>query len=178
MFMSKKILLINILIFCVVSSMLSAASLYEKVTDEQYLKLEFLPLCTSEGQTIFQITNVSGQKLLVDPAFMEVDKYDAHRFGIDLVNLTISDSYPKMTSKAYVGGQGDWYPMEAGEVIQHKIDFREYAVSPLDTSAQYMPAFNGMPIRVITTIEGKKVTMFNGVFDTTFSSQFGPECWK
>ncbi|MCT7941560.1 hypothetical protein [Shewanella holmiensis] len=174
----KNLLITILLSLAIVPSALSAASLYEKVTDEQYLKLEFLPLCTSEGQTIFQITNVSGQKLLVDPAFMEVDKYDAHRFGVDLVNLTISDSYPKMTSKANAGGQGDWYPMEAGEVIQHKIDFREYAISPLDTSAQYMPAFNGMPIRMITTLEGKKVTMFKGVFDTTFSSQFGPGCWK
>ncbi|MEZ9142368.1 MULTISPECIES: hypothetical protein [unclassified Shewanella] len=176
--MDNKVLLIITLSICVVSDIPSAASLYEKVTDEQYLKLEFLPLCTNEGQTIFQITNVSGQKLLVDPAFMEVDKYDAHRFGVDLVNLNISESYPKMTSKANAGGQGDWYPMETGEVIQHKIDFREYAISPLDTSVQYMPAFNGMPIRMITTIEGKKVTMFKGVFDTTLSSQFGYDCWK
>jgi hypothetical protein len=174
----KNLLLTIFLSLAIVPSVPSAASLYETVTDEQYLRLEFLPLCTNEGQVIFQITNVSGQKLLVDPAFMEVDKYDAHRFGVDLVNLTSSGNYPKMTSKANAGGQDDWYPMEAGEVIQHKIDFREYAVSPLDTSDQYMPAFNGMPIRMITTVEGKKITMFKGVFDTTLTSQFGPECWK
>jgi hypothetical protein len=174
----KNLLLSIFLSLAIVPSALSAAALYEKVTDEQYLRLEFLPLCTNEGQTIFQITNVSGQKLLVDPAFMEVDKYDAHRFGIDLVNLTNSDSYPKMTSKANAGGQHNWYPLEAGEVIQHKIDFREYAVSAIDTSVQYMPAFNGMPIRMITTVEGKEVTMFKGIFDSTLSSQFGPECWK
>ncbi len=174
----KKLLLIILISLVALPSVLAANSLYEKVTDEQYLKLVFLPLCTSEGQTIFQITNVSGQKLLVDPAFMETAKYDANRFGIDLVNLSNNENYPKMTSKAHPGDQHDWYPMEAGEVVQHKIDFRDYAVTPLDTSFQYLPAFNGMPIRMITTLEGKKVTMFKSVFDSTLSSQFGPECWK
>ncbi len=161
-------------------SVQSQEKLFETITDETYLKLEFIPLCSAEGQVIFQITNMSGQKLLVDPAFMDVIAYDAHRAGISLSHVTESmDSFdPKITGKVQIQSQYDWYPMEVGDIIQHKIDFREYAVSPIGTSLQYMPTFNGMPIRMVTTLDGKKVTMFKSVIDVSLNDQFGPECWK
>ena len=171
-------LLIILISIIIVPIALSADSLFKAVTNEKYLALEFLPLCTSEGQTIFQLTNVSGQKLLVDPAFMDIDKFDANRFGIDLVNLTNVGDDPRLSSKASPEGQNNWYPMEAGEVVQHKIDFREYGESALDTSVVYLPAFNGMPIRMITTLDGQKVTLFRSVLDRTYANKFGPECWK
>jgi hypothetical protein len=170
--------MITALSLLVISSLLNADSMFEVADNGDYLHLEFLPLCTNEGQTIFQITNVSGQDLLVDPAFMEIEKYDAMRFGIQLDILDSTAPPPKMTNKITAEGQYGWFPMAAGTVIQHKIDFRDYAVSPLDTSLWYLPSFNGMPIRIITTIDGKKITMFDSVLDTTLSDKFGPECWK
>lgn len=173
---------IMFLLGCLTTSFLAYGqdSLFEAVDGESYLKLEFLPLCSVEGQVIFQVTNTSGQLLLVDSAFVDVETYDAHRSGIRLTHFTEEVDYsdPATRSRGGAYSENDWTPLEVGEVVQHKIDFRDYAVLPVDTSLQYMPIFNGKPIRMITTVEGKKVTLFKSVIDDTFSDQFGSECWK
>ncbi|QYJ90483.1 hypothetical protein [Shewanella halotolerans] len=172
----------EIMIICLFMAHFARAEekLFETVTDESYLKLEFLPLCSTEGQVIFQITNTSGQLLLIDPAFADPISYDAHSAGVSLSHVTESTDYfdPKIRGKAKLKSQYDWYPLGVGEIIQHKIDFRDYTTDTIDQTLQYMPTFNGMPIRMITSLESKKVTMFKSVIDVTLNDQFGPDCWK
>jgi hypothetical protein len=143
----------------------------------RYISAEILPLCNGNGQIILQLTNVSGQDLLIDPRYMLPSQFDAHNLGLYL-GVVDGVFIPTKRLQREEVSSDRLYPLAMGESVQHEVDFRDYIQIPLDYSLQYAPILNGAVINIITIKEGKRVVAFMDTLDEYESDIFGPECWK
>ncbi|QSX36620.1 hypothetical protein [Shewanella sedimentimangrovi] len=154
---------------------------YDK--DGRYISVDLLPLCTAEGQLIIKFTNVSDQDLLVDPRYMRADLFDAYNAGIDLISMTAEQ---KMIDGVKIGRiknehpyeAVDWFPLAAGQIVQHVVDLRDYVKEPLDFSLIYLPGFTTRYMEILTTKEGKHVIGRVGNFNDPLEDLIYADCWK
>lgn len=166
---------ITILIFTLTILFSSFASSSEIVRDneENYMSLKVLPLCQVNGQVSVSFTNVSGKRLLVDPNYGSVERFDVGRQAVDLYTL---DLYPVMSvPRKYPDETADWAVFSAGQSVEHIIDFREHTPD-LDTSKGYVVLTSAV-FNVITE-EGKtiRLTLDSGFLDERV--EFDPSCFK
>jgi hypothetical protein len=145
----------------------------ERDPKEQYVALKVLPLCSVDGQVKVIFTNVSGGKLMVDPDYGSVYRFDVGNQAIDLFT---ADLYPVETrARKTLEPTADWSVFAAGQSVEHIIDFREHSPN-LDLSKSYVVMTNAV-FNVITEA-GKtiRVRLKSGSLDEVVD--FGPECFE
>ncbi|MPY24323.1 hypothetical protein [Shewanella sp. YLB-07] len=146
--------------------------------DSSYISVDIAPICSQQGQITLSFTNVSGQDLLVDPYYMDKSKFDPIYAGLSLYTVIEGPSL-NITYKTKPNYEEfDWYVLAAGATVEHTVDFRDYSTKTFDETVQYVPLFSGNNIDIITTQEGKKISLFMNTDDAHESDIFGPECWK
>ncbi|QYJ85407.1 hypothetical protein K0I73_14530 [Shewanella mesophila] len=166
----KTIILLSTLVFFSVDIVPAEI---ERDSKEQYVALKVLPLCSVDGQVKVIFTNVSGGKLMVDPDYGSVDRFDVGNQAIDLYT---ADLYPVKTwARKSVKPTSDWSVFTAGQSVEHIIDFREHSPN-LDLSKNYIVMTNAV-FNVITEA-GKtiRVRLKSGSLDERV--EFGPDCFK
>jgi hypothetical protein len=102
--------------------------------DDQYIRLDLVPLCSADGQVTFTLTNTSGQKLFVDPHIANSELFDLARARMYLRNTDENKLVGLSPLTEYVR-ISDWSVLVAGGAITYPIDYTKHVT--LDTSKAY-----------------------------------------
>lgn len=145
-----KYLVVLLSIFTCCFPFLGNATTFSR--DEQYIRLDLAPLCTTDGQVT--LTNVSGQKLFVDPNIAEPAYFDLARARMYLRSVNENRLISLRPLTEYVK-TSDWNVLAVGGVITYPIDFTKHVV--LDTTKTYR---SGAEIRMPILLEnGQEVVV-------------------
>lgn len=155
----------------------SGSSLAIEVDDDSnFLIVDILPLCTEEGQIVIELTNVSGQDLLVDPRYLDDELFDAHNLGLSAYYIDGDRIRTNRLQNSYTGKDLILFPV--GESVRHKIDLRDYAKESIKFDEDVYPLFSALNVVIITTGEDRKVHVYAYTDDDYESDVIKPECWK
>lgn len=141
--------------------------------DEQYIRLDLAPLCTTDGQVTLTLTNTSGQKLFVDPNIAEPAYFDLARARMYLRSINDNKLIGMSPLSEYVR-TSDWSVLPVGGVITYPIDFTEHVT--LDTTKAYR---SGAEIRMPILLENGQeviVKIDSAILNKYIDIQ--PDCFK
>ena len=102
--------------------------------NETSLRLTIEAICSASGQVSIRFSNVSGQRLFVDPHFADASLFDAASQGMFLTDV-VADARVQLKHKSEYQDLDYWTVFQPGQSVVHNIDFREYA--NLDTNKEY-----------------------------------------
>ena len=141
--------------------------------EEQFLRLGIEPLCTVGGQVTLTLTNVSGQRLLVEPHYLDSSLFDAVNQGMYLSDTAGNVRVRLKANQAYNNVE-DWGALPVGEVVSHQIDYRDYA--NLDLNKVYR---SGAAIELsILKENGEPVDIYLGSAFLLEFYEIEPSCFK
>ncbi len=124
----------TVLSIAIFLSLLTADKALGSDFDETYLRLTIEPICSASGQVSISFSNVSGQRLFVEPHFADASLFDAASQGMFLTDVT-AEARVQLRRKSEYQDLDYWTVFQPGQSVVHNIDFREY--TNLDTNKEY-----------------------------------------
>jgi hypothetical protein len=161
----KKLLIILTFVYS------SICQSYAADYKEQYLTLSINPLCSAAGQVEIGFTNTSGEKLFVDPHFVDSTLFDAVNQSVHLTDVA-TDTRVIMSKRHEYSKLNYWSVLSSGQTVTHQIDFRDYA--NLDLKKSYRAGINAF-IPIILEGGQEAVVRLNSSLLNKYST-FQPDC--
>ncbi|SQH76955.1 exported protein of unknown function [Shewanella benthica] len=160
----------------ILSTLLCVTNINEALAsdfEETYLRLTIAPICSASGQISVSFSNVSGQRLFVEPYFADVSLFDAASQGMYITDLT-TDTRVQLRRKTEYTALDYWTVLQPGESITHNIDFRDYA--NLDTSKGYKSGISAMISVILDNGTEESIRLSSSLLNKYEAIQ--PACFK
>jgi hypothetical protein len=116
--------------------------------DDNYIKVELLPLCNAEGQFKVVLSNASSIPLLAEQDLFKNELFDPSNLGLsiasdnDLQLIKIKEIPPNIRLP------DAWFKLDVGQHVEHIIDLRTMTEGVMDTNRSYFVVMSKM-IKVI-----------------------------
>jgi hypothetical protein len=141
--------------------------------DETYLRLTIAPICSASGQISVSFSNVSGQRLFIEPHFADVSLFDAPSQGMYMTDLT-TDTRVQLRRKNEYIALDYWAVLQPEESITHNIDFREYG--NFDTSKNYKSGISATISVILDNGKEESIRLSSSLLNKYEAIQ--PTCFK
>jgi hypothetical protein len=116
--------------------------------DDNYIKVEFLPLCNAEGQFKVVLSNVSDLSLLVEQDLFKAELFNPSNFGLNIRQVSNSERVKMKEIQPQVRLPDAWFKLDVGQHVEHIIDLRTMTEGVLVSDNSYTVGMSKM-IKVI-----------------------------
>lgn len=144
--------------------------------DDNYIVVEFCPLCNAEGQFKVVLSNSSNIPLLVEPTLFRSELFDPSNFGLKIRQTSSSKRIKMKAVPPPVDLPVDWYKLGVGEAVEHIIDLRTMTEGVLAADSSYTIVISKM----IKPIKPEGEVVYIDLFTNKQLKQFtvNPECFQ
>ncbi|QSX36622.1 hypothetical protein [Shewanella sedimentimangrovi] len=144
-------------------------------SEENYMSVELLPLCSELGQVKVVYSNVSGKKLLIDPYYGDPALYDAHNHGVSLNNIDFKGFVQLWATKDGSKALDYYSVIMPGQSVEHIVNFNDHNPD-IDKSKSYIVMGGGAFFAI--TEDGQRIMLRLESAFLNKNLEIGPDCWK